>query len=363
MRKVMWILLASIIILGMAGCGFKDIDNRFFVVSMGVGKAEAADQIKVIVKLAIPSGETRADESNFIIISEDSETISDAIRIIKSRVDKELDFGHLKAIIFDEELLDQNVEKELDWFLRRRDVQMIAWVAAGRPSAEEVLKIKPKSERLPSNTIFLAFDLKGSESPYTIAKYLFEFYRENKSRGISAIMPVIEAKGDLLEINSSLILDDYKKSALLGREETKMMNLLKNGLENPQFKVKQEKEIFVVSAKKAKTALKLRTPKGKDPVMDISIKVNGLIEEAHTNINDQNLEKYNEALEEEIEADTLALLKKLQDQGADPIGFGLRYRGSHFQNDSEWKEWQEIYQRLRFQVKVSADIQGTGLIE
>jgi hypothetical protein len=35
--------------------------------------------------------------------------------------------------------------------------------------------------------------------------------------------------------------------------------------------------------------------------------------------------------------------------------------GAHFQNDSEWQEWQEIYHS--FKVKVRADIQGTGVIK
>ncbi|MDP4091593.1 MAG: Ger(x)C family spore germination C-terminal domain-containing protein, partial [Bacillota bacterium] len=57
-----------------------------------------------------------------------------------------------------------------------------------------------------------------------------------------------------------------------------------------------------------------------------------------------------------------ALLKKIQGEGLDPIGFGLHYRSRHWNNDTEWDTWQKLYPDIRFTVQAKVKIQSTGLI-
>ena len=61
-------------------------------------------------------------------------------------MDKELDFGHTKMLVFDKKILEKDMKESLDFFIRRRDFQMVSWVAVGKPSAEKVVKVEPDSE-------------------------------------------------------------------------------------------------------------------------------------------------------------------------------------------------------------------------
>lgn len=53
----------------------------------------------------------------------------------------------------------------------------MSWVTIGKPSALEVLKLKPKTERLPSNSLFLILGKDGSESTYVISEF-FDFKKD-----------------------------------------------------------------------------------------------------------------------------------------------------------------------------------------
>ncbi|GED25369.1 hypothetical protein BAG01nite_14710 [Brevibacillus agri] len=57
------------------------------------------------------------------------------------------------------------------------------------------------------------------------------------------------------------------------------------------------------------------------------------------------------------------VLRKLQTLGVDPIGFGLRYRATHYEREKDWERWKAIYPRLDWQIKVNIDLVGSGGIK
>ncbi|WP_046229420.1 Ger(x)C family spore germination C-terminal domain-containing protein [Paenibacillus algorifonticola] len=56
------------------------------------------------------------------------------------------------------------------------------------------------------------------------------------------------------------------------------------------------------------------------------------------------------------------LLKKIQQAGIDPFGFGLSYRATHA-GEAAWQQWQSIYPTLPIAVNARIKIEGTGLIK
>jgi spore germination protein KC len=133
-----FLFIVCLLVLTLTGCGFKDIDKRIFVVSVGVDPAKKSDKKFLIsLKLAVPNIQEVSNE--FVIISEEGDTIAEAVRIMKAKVDKELDFSHAKLIVYNEKILKPEIEKNLYyWFIRRRDFQEMSWVAIGKPSAQDV---------------------------------------------------------------------------------------------------------------------------------------------------------------------------------------------------------------------------------
>ena len=355
--------LILVTVLLISGCGFKDIDKRLFVVSIGVDQAEnSTKKYLVSLKFAIPSA-SKEQPNAFSIVSEKADSMSEAVRILKTKVDKEIDFSHAKVIVLSEKIAKSKGNAGIYyWFTRRRDVQGIAWVAIGKPSALEVLKVKPKSEQLPSNALFLALGKDGSESPYILPSLLFDFKYRLIERGIDAVLPIIEAQKDFFEINSVGLFNKGTMVLHLPPEETKLLNFLKEKEEKSSIKVMKGKTKVVVDTQKVKSKFKIITPKNGEPYIKVDVSINGRLEETSRRVANSELSEFEKAAEKANNKEMTALLEKIQKANVDPLGFGLRYRSRHFNND-DWEEWKKIYPVITFKVNTKVQITDTGLIE
>ncbi|GHH96798.1 Ger(x)C family spore germination protein [Neobacillus kokaensis] len=347
----------------LSGCGFKDIDKRLFVVSIGVDLAKNSSKKYLIsLKFAIPSA-SKDQPNEFSIVSEKADSMSEAVRILKTKVDKEIDFSHAKVIILSEEVVKTSGNAGIYyWFPRRRDVQGIAWVAIGKPTAQDVLNVKPKSEQLPSNAIFLALGKDGSETPYIIPSLLFDFKYRLIERGIDPILPIIEAQKQIFEINSVGLFNKSHMILHLAPEETKMLNFLKSKEEKSAIKLTKGKTTVVIDTQQVKAKYKIHTPKGKDPYIKFEVSVKGRLEETNRRVTNNQLSGYEKAAEKSLNKEFEDLLVKIQKADVDPLGFGIRYRSRHFNND-DWQQWKRIYPKITFKVVTKVKITDTGLIE
>ncbi|CAH2713004.1 hypothetical protein BACCIP111895_00137 [Neobacillus rhizosphaerae] len=357
------LVLALLSVMLLNGCGFKDIDKRFFVVSIGVDTAKnSSKKYLVSLKFAVPSS-SKNNPTEFMIVSEKADTMSEAVRIIKTKVDKEIDFSHAKVIVFGDEVANQKGNSGINyWFIRRRDIQSIAWVAIGKPSALEVLKVQPKSEYIPSNALFLALGRDGSETPYTISEYLFDFKYRLSERGLDPLLPIIKAEKEIFEINTVGLYNKSQMKLVLNPEETKILNFLRNREEKSANRVTKGKTVIIIDTQKVKTKYKIYTPRGKAPYIKVLVSIEGILEESTRRVPNEKLSDYEKIAEKSINKEIEKLLVKIQKANLDPIGFGLRYRSRHFNND-DWEEWKRIYPTIKFKVKSKVQIEDTGLIE
>lgn len=359
MRKLIGI---GVILCLLSGCGFKDIDKRFFVVAIAVDKGDTQDY-KVTIKLAIPSAQEKFGSNDYLLVTEESRSIAEGIRVIKSKVDKELDFGQAKAIIFGQELVQsENISQALDWFIRRRDIQKIAWLGEGVPSGRAILDLKPKTERLPSNQLFLFFGLTGTETAYVVSEYLFDFRRRLTERGLDPILPVIQKREhDQVTVNQLGLFDKNKQQLILSPLETKMFNSLYQGIGKYDIHVPYEKGYFIISADSVKGTFSFKSKNGK-PYICVTMKVEGVIEESNVKVVNHELNRYEKAAEQNFQAKVEKFLVKLQKAQVDPIGFGLRYRSRHFGGEKVWEAWEKLYPEIEFKVETKVKLTGTGVL-
>ncbi|WP_246942054.1 Ger(x)C family spore germination protein [Bacillus pinisoli] len=363
MGKHYLVIFVISLTLTLSACGYKDIDKRFFVVSIGVDEPKSEEnKYRVLLKIAIPSADIKAGDQAFIIIDQESDSISGAVRMAKSQVDKELDFSHAKVILLGESVAKENVKDVMDWFLRRRDIQKISWVGIGKPSVKEVLQLKPKSERLPSNALFLSFGNSGTESAYIISEYLFDFWKRLRERGLDPLLPIIEVNkkdDDVFTINKAALFNKEKMVLTLSPEETKILNILLNHTNKVELSAKREdEEQFHIAIDEAKTDFDITN----QDIVRVNVRMEGLIEEVLFDGNKAHLEKSKDLAEEKFKEDVLNLLKKMQKEQLDPLGLGLLYRANHA-SDDEWERWQEIYPSVEYVVDVEVVVKGTGLLK
>jgi spore germination protein KC len=360
------ILVLLVVCLLLPGCnGYKDIDKRFFVVEIGIDQAENEEKkYLVTLKLAIPSANPKTTGSESVVLTEEGKTISEAVRVLKAKVDKELDFGHAKVIIIGEEIAEEGISELLDWFTRRRDIQQIAYVGIGKPDAKTIVEKNPKFVRIPGNYLFLTFGDTGTETPYVTTSYLFHLRRCIEEDGLDAILPIIETKKDTFAIDNAGVFQDGKLAIELTEEETMLYNAIETEYPKVELIIETDEFIFGVSSKILKAKYKIFTPQEKKPYIEMSVDIEGIVEETTEPIKEELLKKYEKLVKDDTEEKIKSLLVKLQKESVDPFGFGLRYRATHVGKEEEKLEkWKAIYPEIEFNVKVKVKLMGTGVIE
>lgn len=354
------VLLAGCTLL--SGCGFRDIDKRFFVIEIGIDKGNQR-AYKISLKLAIPSPRMEPGDSRWQIITAEGDSIAETVRRMKSMVDKEFDFGHAKVIVLGKAFAENGLPHSLDWMSRRRDIQGVAFMAIGEPDALTVLRVKPPSERLPGNALILSFTREGTESPYIVTTYWFDFYRKMRAEGRDPFLPVITAERDTFDIGKVAVFSKGNKKLELASTETDVFNQLVRHLQRFVIRGELKGKPFIVNVDSMKLKYRILTPAGGDPSIDMNIKIIGEVEESSISLFDQDWHSLERSLAENQRQRYTDVLKKLQEAKVDPVGFGLHYRATRHRPNTEWEEWQRLYPHIQFHVRVKVELKGTGIVK
>lgn len=369
-RKFSAIFVSSVILLSsifLSGCTFKDIDKRSFVVAIGIDPAENEEnKYKVTLKIALPIGSIKdAIGQNYAYMTNESNTMSDAIRFLESHNDKVIDFGHTRLIVINEKLLSTNVVDLMDYFTRRGDIQLISWVAAARPTAEHVLRIEPKTESAASLALFNFFDNNGTDSPFIVTTFLFEFRRQFFAKGLDVVVPLIESNKDEteLKINKSVILKDHHEPFEFTSLQTLYYNSLVNNALGYSYKANIKDFSILLFMSTFKMKYKIITEKGRPPRADIKITAVGSIIESSKPLSIYKIDEYNKLVAEDLKNVVLDVFTSAQEKNLDPIGFGLRYKTTRLNDKNTDSEWEKIYPQLQFNIDFNMDIRSIGVVE
>ncbi|MDI7742025.1 Ger(x)C family spore germination protein [Lysinibacillus fusiformis] len=366
-RLIPLILVPLIFLL--SGCEFKDIDKDVFVSMMAIDLSDDEDKpYKITLKLYVPTSSFKqSPEPEYSYITQSGETFSEAIRLLESYSDKELEFGHSKLIVIGEELLKENKSKEiLDFLLRRPDIQMISWLAVGRPSAEEIVKMLPQGENAAYPALFNYFDDIGTESQYIVTTYLFDFRRRIGENGIDPILPIIEINKNKshFEINKSLVLADKKEPHELSTVFTGIFNMLSGNAETADLIIKEDGHYFIAKIDSMNTKYKVTVQDNNRIKIDIEVSLIGFISESQHPLETQNLSYYNQLFEKYEKKILKDFFNEMTDKGYDPIGFGIDYKSRTLHNTRmSNEEWDEAYKNAEINVTVIPKLKSTGTIQ
>src|SRR5690606_8946879 len=369
-RKIKGTLL--LFVLGgilLSGCAFKDIDKSVFVAMIALDVSDDEENpYKVTLKLYEPTGSfNEATEPQYSYLSENGETLSEAIRMMESYSDKELEFGHSKLIILGEELVKDNKNKEiLDFLLRRPDIQMISWIAVARPNAEEIIKMIPQGESAAYPELFNYFDSNGTTTPYLVTTHLFEFRRNIKESGIDSVLPIIEINQEdqHFEVNKSLLLALNKEPLELNSLNTSIYNMLSRSVKHANLLIKEDGDHFIANIDTVRSKYNVKVINPSEIQLNIKISLYGSIAESHKPMINKNLPKYNEELKKESEEKFTAFITEMKKNGYDPLGFGIDYKARVLHNRRMTvEEWKEAYKKAKVNLTVKPGIKSTGSIQ
>ncbi|WP_062107055.1 Ger(x)C family spore germination protein [Bacillus niameyensis] len=350
-----------------SGCSFKDIDKRIFVQGIAIDYTEDKEKpYRITLKLAVPTGSLKESQgAKYSYLSREDSSLAGAIRILKTHTDKELDFGHSRIIIFGEKLIDHNINEVTDFLFRRRDIQMIAWVAVGDPSAEEVLKVETPSEMAASPTLTNLFSQNGVESAYIVSTFLFDLRRKTFEPGIDPILPIIRVNKEKnkIMVNQSVVFKKHNEHVHLSSKFTKSYNVLSNDINKYDLRVKGEDHQFIFSVDSVDVKYKIDTSSLEQPIIKMKIQIAGIIEESFKDLSPKELDKYSKFASNTAKENVHEFLTAMQKENIDPLGFGLRYRATRLAQQDTLSQWENIYPNVKFEIHVDAKVKSTGTIE
>ncbi|WNR45202.1 Ger(x)C family spore germination protein [Paenibacillus roseipurpureus] len=354
------ILLLALILTStlLGGCGFKDIDKRFFVVAMGIDWTGKKDKpYLVTLRLAIPASKVGEGLAESQIERQEAENIAEAVRNLKAHVDKEIDFGHCRVFLFGDSLVKETMNEPMNWLSRRRDIQLISYTAVAEPSASKLLASNPTTERLAGNSFFLTFGKEGTVSPYTVTEPLFDSFRRFKEKGMDPYLPVVSFDGDSYVVEHLALLDKMKQRLVLTPAETQLYNMSANEFSRAGIPITYEDEplSFYVSGVHRNISIS----HDEIPVVKMTLNLKGIIEQARLNVNTKEVQRL---LEKHVNERVEALLYKIRNAGVDPYGFGLHYLGQYFGKEADYAHWQSVYPEVTFKVETHVKIESTGLV-
>lgn len=368
-KTKLFVLILVPLIIMLSGCEFKDIDKDVFVSMIGIDKSDEEDKpYKITLKLYVPTSSFKqSPEPQYSYITKTGETLSEAIRILESYSDKEIEFGHSKLIVIGEELLKENKTNEImDFLIRRPDIQKISWIAVVRPSAEKIVKMVPQGENAAYPALFNYFDDIGTESQYIVTTYLFDFRRRIEEIGIDPILPIIEIKNEEshFKVNKSFVLADKKEPHELSPLFTEIFNMLSGSEDVADLVVKEEGQYFIAKIDSMDSKYKVNVKDNNKIEIDIEVNLIGYIEESKNPLKAQNLAYYNQLFEKYAKERFTDFFTEMIDVGYDPIGFGLDYKSrtlhKHRMSSEEWKE---AYKNAQIKMTIIPNLKSTGTIQ
>jgi spore germination protein KC len=346
----------------MISCDYKDIDRRIFITAIGIDTAPN-NKITVVMKAALTKEKGQTMKKNFKIILSTADSIDVAFRQAKALSPLEPDFGHLKTIVFGKDYFENgNLKETISFFMKRRDFQKLAFMLVGSPSAKAIMEFQPEGEDIAGSALFLRFG-QGSKSQYSKKAKMSDLYTAISTPGITPIMSLIEIENEDYRIDKMVVFDkNFKVVDILNKEEARTFNIVRHQIDYGLIHTVNLETNQEIGANIQKTNVEIEAYNVKNAIqcnINVKMKVSmelGRFEKASK----QELIK---SLEKQLKTDIEQLVKKLQDDKADPLRIELSYwqKNKDYEHADKWNT--ELFPASEVLVNVEIELGGEGVTD
>lgn len=340
-----------------------DIDKRAFVTAIGIDESDNDEKkYKVTLKISLSKGDPAQTGSEFTLLSFDADSITEALKNMKSMTDKELFYGHTKTILLGEKVATEDIRPLLDYFVRKADIQRTTYLGVAVPTAFDVLDFKPKVEQVAGSYLFSMFDQSSTDTPYAHTLTLFDAYRRETESGINIAMPIIIFQNENIQVDTIALFSKEGMEVKLTPNETELFNLLTVGIENGSTTIHTEDGAYTMNISKGNTRYKIKPAKDDMFSAFFHIKLDATVEEKldnHLNLSNDHVKRLQVETEKKTKLEVESLLAKIQKTKLDPIGLGLKFNSTNFRH----KDLDSFYSNLEFKVKVDCKIKEASIVE
>ncbi|UXH44878.1 Ger(x)C family spore germination protein [Rossellomorea vietnamensis] len=316
------------------------------------------------------------------ILSTTSKT-SKGIRLSQNlESDHKLVSGQLRIVVYGRELAARGISHLVDTLERDSAIGNMVYLTIADTTAEEVLRYQ--TEEKPSNRGTYLYNLvrQNVESEMIVSPTLQEFITDYGSVGKDPILPLLTAAngkvgvdGFALFTRDRFIKEINKDRIFFIRSLMENYNAGSVEVELPLEKFKPylsrlpaapENNKVYMMIDSIKSSHKIQTEKKERASFKVELNLESRILEMTEELQlskPNALHLVEEEVEKYIEENIRDTLLMLQEEGTDPIGFGMEYRSVRGHEDLTRKQWDKLYKEATFDVKVNSKIIRTGVID
>lgn len=287
-------------------------------------------------------------------VTSKGKTISSSISNLSKSVSKRIFFGHNKLTILGNDLILNDINNYIDFFLRSEDARADVCICASKSSAKTILESKENDASVPSENILYLINnnQKTGQSIIVYENDLLKLYNDETS---DIYLPMLERKDDKSTVKAAgiALFSNDKLSYITNEKETKGFVMLKNKADDISLQIDDEKFGLIdvkLSNIKCKNNVKYinSTPTF---CTDISADlILGEIEKgADIKLTQNDYLRINDLAEKECENTALSAFKACQNAGSDALRVGKYLAKDLPQIYSLQKDnWKQNFKKVNF---------------
>ncbi|WP_025698259.1 Ger(x)C family spore germination protein, partial [Paenibacillus forsythiae] len=313
-----------------------------------------------------------------VIVSEEGETIMDAIRKLQKKLPRRLFFSHSRIIVIGEKLAREGVAPVLDFFVRYREARLRSFILFSQGKAADILSLNAKWEKISAE------EIREEEKRHIgLQIYLKDFIYMLLTDGTEPVAAQValrrsevdseegsSGQGMNAAITGSAVFRKDKLVGWMDDAETRGVLWLRNELKTSIVTVDIPKDRgegkISATAVRATTQIKPALRNGKLKI-NVEIDMENTLYENSSQLDVSNPEviRYIEQeLEQEIRRRIQTTLYKAQKiYNSDIFGLGAAvYRAYPKAWNRQYKErWDDEFSKLEVDIKPHAKVVRTGL--
>jgi len=214
-RPAALLAIGTIFLISLNACWDRtEIENRAFVVAVGVDKAQ--DEFAITLSLPAPTDSNDEEDDPPHIKNASAQTITESIKEIDAGTDVPLYFGQTKILVLGEDLLtDQDMMRStLDMFNRHQEIDRAVHILAAHGTGADILNATPPGDDLPGRYIAAIFRDKRKIGGTSFNMSLDDVVTQMKFSEAVLIPSLAEENGKLVLSGAALVVDYYKVGQL-----------------------------------------------------------------------------------------------------------------------------------------------------
>lgn len=346
MRRILALITALSLCLGLGGCGYPELYERVLI--HGIGVDWTGEDYRVTVRSS-----TSAEEGEELFTCQ-GRTVLEALSSLSLTTGREPFYSHNYLVVFGRECARRGLDECLDFFVRYYNTRPAVELFLAEGTAEEVLSTE-KDGKLMRMSELQALGSAGRWNGQAVDMDILGFVNGMEREGSSAVLPLLRAGEDSVEAAGTAYFSGAKEKGLLTLEQTRGYLALTGRLERGELALETEGGSVTLSLRggTCKTTARIEDR----PAFRMRLEAEADVSAADTpGLDWAELESAaGEALRSQAES---ALRQAVGEDGCDIFGFGVQLYREH---PDYWRangnRWPELMKECRYQVEVKVKVQ------